>query len=218
MKKTCFLLISLLIYSSNPLHAQENATGQICLRAFEDLNHNQIRDQAEFPVQANLIANLLDSEGVVIASERIEDSPTRSQGLICFRDLAPNTYTISGTSAGYLATTSDQLTATLTEGDLPVVFDFGGQPLVATTQAETNENAPITDPTVERFVVASIGAFIAMVIWMTLGGLILLILIRPRTEHDEADHQTDSRFTPPTDPNALFKPPPAPDIDETYEL
>ncbi len=210
MKTTCLLLISLVIFSYGQpaVHAQADATGQICVRAFEDANANQIRDQAEVPIQADIIANLLDHEGVIIASQLIEDSPTRSQGLICFRDLAPSNYAISITTAAYLPTTADQMTVTLVEGDLPVVMDFGGQALITPSLPERDPNTPTLDPTLERLIVASIGALIAIGVWVMLGGVILLAIVRPRKGQAEA--------VDPTDPNALFKPPPP--SDETYEL
>lgn len=209
MKTTLLILISLFFYTS--LNAQEAPTGQICVRAFEDLNNNQIRDQGEIPIQENLIANLLDAEGIIIDSALIEDSATRSQGLICFRDLAPNTYTLSATSVAYIPTTDHELTITLADGDLPVVLEFGGQSTII--QAEIAPESSTLDPTLERFLVAGFGAVIAMGLWMALGAVILFFIIRPKQSTDPT-RQTDSSST---DPNQRFRPPPTTPSDD-YEF
>lgn len=208
--------ISLFVYMAFNLSAQETVTGQICVRAFEDTNLNQIRDQAEIPIQQNLIANLLDREGVIINSALIEDSPTRSQGLICFRDLSPNTYTLAVITAAYQPTTDDQLTVTLAEGDLPIVLDFGGQPLFSDQAVLEPDPSQAISPTLERLVVSAIGALTAMVVWVMIGVVIGLFIIRPKLTGLKTDI-TDPRASSPKDPDALFKPP-SESSDDRYEF
>ncbi len=213
VRATALMLITLLLtmLPASALYAQENG-GQLCVRAYEDLNTNQARDPGEPFIQSGLIANLQDADGVVIATATIEDSPSRLQGLICFRDLAPGQYSVFVTSVIYAPTTADNLTVNLTVGSLPALLEFGGERLISTEQTPlVDEDAQLMSG-LERVLAAAVGALVSMGIVGVLGVLVYVLFIRPKAKTNNgrprnAKPHAKPHATPPTDPDAPFRPP-----------
>jgi hypothetical protein len=197
------LLFLLFIIWALPTQAQDSS-GQFCVRAFEDRNANGVRDPDEVFIQAGLTANLQDADGVVIATQRIEDSPTRSQGLICFQNLTDGQYGLFVTTLDFIPTTADSFVTGIQAGQLPALLEYGGQRIaqqtVATPLESTSED---TDDGLQRILVAFGGGLGAMVIVSLIGLVIFFIFLRPK-----ADHPKQTPQQPPPDPDAAFRPPP----------
>lgn len=124
------LLLLIIFAATAPAAAQG---GQFCVRAFEDRNANGRLDAGEPLLTRGVGVNLLNADGVIIASAVLDDSPTAAQGVICFQQLAEGQYSIGITSADYTPTTPDNLTAAISATGLPTVIEFGGQRALAPT-------------------------------------------------------------------------------------
>lgn len=165
-----------------PVAAQED-DGQFCMRAFEDRNGNGQRDPGEPLITRGVGAELLDSQGAIIASALLDNSPTGAQGVICFQNLAPGQYTMNVTSADFAATTDDNMTVSITGSGLPTVFEFGGQRLESDPATTTTTSTTVDrDEAIMRVVVAVLGGGAAIVLMLLLGALIYAIFFRQRTQ------------------------------------
>ncbi|MCU0496251.1 MAG: hypothetical protein MUF87_02735 [Anaerolineae bacterium] len=166
------LAVLIFLIALTPTFAQ--ATGQFCVRAFEDLNGNGVREVNEFTLRGGISANLLDVSGIVIASALLDNSPTLDRGLICFEGLQPGQYSIEVISAAYVATTPNFMTDVVNADQLADVMEFGAQSIPG---LNTGSVAPIaetvdTEDAVLRIVWAALGAFVA-VVFMTIVGLVI---------------------------------------------
>jgi hypothetical protein len=164
------------------------ADGQFCVRAFIDANANGQIDPGEEFIEANLVANLQTADGVVIDTQSMSDSPTRAQGLLCFA-LSPGDYRVFVTSAVYEPTTDAALTATINAAGLPAVLEYGGQ--VIGVEPSSAEPAPEDNP-LERLLVSTMAAVIAMLVFGGLGLVWYLLALRPRLKQSESQPTADS--------------------------
>jgi hypothetical protein len=205
-----------------PAAAQED-DGQFCMRAFEDRNGNGQRDPGEPLITRGVGAELLDSQGAIIASALLDNSPTGAQGVICFQNLAPGQYTMNVTSAEFAATGGDNMTVNITGSGLPTVFEFGGQRPEGDTAAvtTTTDTAADRDEAVMRIVVSVLGGGAAIVLMLLLGALIYVLFYRQRpqptltTDTGEFKRRTTGSMpvVPPTD-TGQFRRPTIPPDDE----
>lgn len=153
--------------------------GQFCVRAFEDRNGNGQIDGGEPFLTRGISAQLQDASGVVVASALLDNSPTATQGVICFTGLAYSQYTIVVTSSDYTATTPNTMQVAIKSGELPTVFDFGAQHVTVaenttpTTAAGADRNALL-----ERLVIAALGALAVGAIMIVLGGIVYVLAFR----------------------------------------
>ncbi len=173
----------------HPVQAQ-SANGEVCVRAFQDANGNGIRDLNDVPLQGGISANLLNEQGVIVASALLANSPTVTRGLICFQSLPAGQYTLEVTSADFRATTPNTLTTVIQGGDVPevpYVMDFGGQELSAAS-APSSSVEPADDPAavLTRIMISILGALAAAIAMTLLGLLIYLIRFRGRLRAAEA--------------------------------
>jgi hypothetical protein len=162
--------------------------GQFCLRAFEDRNANGLREPSVEPLLTRgLSANLLDSGGVVIKSQLMEESPNAAQGVLCFQFLAAGQYTMMVSSADFQATTPDSMTIAISSGAIPTVFEFGGQRIISETTGTPPANQGALDAEtmalLERAVVAGLGTGLVVAAMIILGALIYLVVYRRRLGH-----------------------------------
>jgi len=157
----------------------QQAGGDFCVRAFEDLNANSVRDTSDSEafeplLRAGIGADLLNDAGVIVASALLADSPTADQGVICFQFLPEGQYTIQITSAEYRPTTPDAMTASIRAGELPAVMELGVQTLVglpaAPLTAVTDETAQL-----ERILFAAAGAVVVALVMQVIGLIIYLM-------------------------------------------
>jgi hypothetical protein len=190
--RTLLLILAL----AGAAYAQND--GQFCVRAFEDRNANQLRDQDEPLLEGGLGADLSDESGVVVASALLDDSPNADRGIICFQFLSPGQYTLHVTSAEFRATTPDTMTVTLVGGELPAVMEFGGQSIAAALEPSP-ETLPESEPQIERLVAAGIGALVALLVMQMLGLVIYVVRFR-RRQPVVADAKVDTgRFRRPAE-------------------
>lgn len=197
MRFIVVLMIVLLTFSA----AAQEGDGQFCLRAFEDRNANGVQDANETVLQGGIGANLSNEDGIIIASALLDDSPTRSQGTICFEFLESGQYTMNVTSASYTATTPDTLLDVVTEGSIPSVMDFGAQQ-IAVEAPSTAAVEPVVDSetSLSRLLLSMIGGLVALIVMAALGFIIYLVALR-------------NRQPSPTDTGTYYQAPPAPASD-----
>src|SRR5262245_7793624 len=124
MRRVLLILTIALALSSA---AMAQTGGQFCLRAYEDRNGNSQFDSGEPFITRGVSADLLNGENVVVASALMDDSPNAAQGVICFQFLTPGQYSLTVTSADFTATTPDTFTASIGDGTLPTVVEYGAQ-------------------------------------------------------------------------------------------
>src|SRR5688500_4092395 len=99
--------------------------GQLWVRSFEDRNGNGVREPGEPFLTQGISVNLLNADGVIIASALLDESPNAAQGLVGFQLLPPGQYSVSVTSADYTATAQETFTTTVSDTGVPPVLEFG---------------------------------------------------------------------------------------------
>jgi hypothetical protein len=196
---TAIMLVVVLL-SCAAVRAQDtSADGEFCVRAFEDTNANRVRDLNEPPLQRGISANLLDVNGVVVASALLDNSPQAARGLICFQFLPPGQYTIEVSSADYTPTLGSVMTNVVQAGEVPYVMEYGATRLGAAVGAS---NTPQTEVNVEgavpRIALSLAGAAAAMFIMSLLGMVIYLVAYLPRLRRASATPIDDTYRRPPT--------------------
>ena len=150
--------------------------GQVCMLVYVDADNNGRRDPGETLLGQGVGADLMNANGITIATQLLDDSPYADDGIICFDALPAGEYGLRMTSAEYAATAADSATASLVIGAPPPRVDIGVAPLFESASAQNGWTID-HDAAVELLIAA--GAFLAAV---ALAGmtLALLILTRPR--------------------------------------
>ena len=179
-----FALFALLLISNVAL-AQTG--GQLWVRSYEDRNANGVRDTGEPLLTRGVSVDLMNADGIIIASALLESSPNAAQGLVGFQMLPAGEYSVVVTSADYEATNGNQFTTTVSDAGVPPVLEFGAAAveIPATTDAAAtgDQNKPLI----------AIGAALAVVLLMALIGFIIYALFfRPRLKQAQ---QLDRRTT-----------------------
>lgn len=183
--------VSLVLFSAyHPAQAQQ-ANGEVCVRAFQDANGNGIRDLNDVPLQGGISANLLNEQGVIVASALLANSPTVTRGLICFQSLPAGQYTLEVTSADFKPTTPTSLTTVIQGGDtpeVPYVMEFGGQDLSLAPASDASQVMVEDDPAsvLTRIMISALGALAALIVMTLLGLVIYLVAFRGRLRRVEA--------------------------------
>jgi hypothetical protein len=114
--------------------ATAQAGGQLWVRFFQDSNANGVRDSGEALLTRGAAVSLQDATGAILATGLLDDSPNATQGLIGFQGLQPGAYTVVITSADFAASSGDtRFTRDVTGDGVPVVIEFGAQPIVDPT-------------------------------------------------------------------------------------
>lgn len=193
------LLVGLLLGGAATATAQTDSGGQFCVKAFEDRDGNQQLDGGEPFLTRGVGAQLLDANGLIVATALIDNSPTAAQGVICFTGLAYGQYTIVVTSPDYTRSTPDSMTVSINAGELPEVFLFGAKRIEApasTGGAGSTELSPDEQTALlERVVIAAGAALIVVVIMLALGLIIYLMAFRSRLERAVPDVYMSPRVT-----------------------
>jgi hypothetical protein len=183
MRRIGFSLLILLLLSSIGVVAAQTG-GQFCVRAYEDRNGNAQFDlnEREPFITRGLNADLLNAENIVVASALMDTAPTAAQGVICFQFLEAGQYSIVVTSADYAPTTPDTFTASISDGTLPTVVEYGAQRIAASEAVTNTSNKPasILDQrdTLQRIVLSALGALLVVAGMTVLGVLIYLVAFR----------------------------------------
>lgn len=177
MRRYVALLILILLVGGSA-HAQTG--GQFCVRAFEDRNGNGQLDSGEPFLTRGVSVNLLNADGVAVASALLDSSPTAAQGVICFQFLQAGQYTLEITSPDFTPTTPGSVTASITEGTLPTVVQYGAQRVVVATAtpAAAAEIDLLDEENLPRLVLSALGALVVLAGMVVLGVLIYLVALR----------------------------------------
>jgi len=178
MRRNLITAALALLALAGPVSAQTG--GQFCVRAYEDRNANQALDPGEPFLTRDVAAALLDAGGIVIASALMDDSPTAAQGVICFQFLPAGQYSMQITSAIYVPTTPDTVTAAIGAGTLPTVVEYGARRADALAPAAAPAAFTLPDSGPVRVGLALLGALLVMAVLAALGVLIYLLAVRPR--------------------------------------
>jgi hypothetical protein len=169
----CCLLSAVLV-------GAQGGSGQFWVQMFEDRNGNGIQDN-EPPITRGASVELLNSEGVVIATAMMDNSPFADRGLVGFRFLPPGEYTIVVTSPDFTPTTDTRFTRTLNEGDVLPPVVFGAQQASTGTPTDpTTQNDPLRRIQVARIAIAALGAVIVAGLMVLLGAAIYALVLRRR--------------------------------------
>lgn len=181
---------------------QGQTGGQFCLRAYEDRNGSATLDPGEPFLTRGVSVNLLNAENLVVASALMDDSPNAAQGVICFQFLEAGQYSLVVTSAEYQPTTSDTFTASISEGTLPTVIEYGARriafeptPNAVVSSAESQRDS------LARIVLAALGALVVIAAMIVLGAFIYLLAFRRQPQRlttPPPPLPPDYRKTPPT--------------------
>lgn len=180
MRRVLFILTIVLALSSA---AMAQTGGQFCLRAYEDRNGNSQFDSGEPFITRGVSADLLNGENIVVASALMDDSPNAAQGVICFQFLTPDQYSLTVTSADFTATTPDTFTASIGDGTLPTVVEYGAQRMAIAPAATSTsrEILPVDQRNVlQRIVLSGLGSLLVVAGMIVLGVFIYLIAFRNR--------------------------------------
>lgn len=146
MSSLRMLALAGLFLCSAVLNGQD--VGQICLLAYADWDENGARDRDEPALSQGIGADLLNAQGITIASRLLVDSPFATNGLLCFDQLAAGDYRLRLTSAEYAATTNISGSATVVVGEPPPRIDIGVLPLFEDSRAyahstDRTDGAPV---------------------------------------------------------------------------
>lgn len=182
----CLVALAFLVLHA-PIPALAQGGTLLWVRFYEDANENAALDANEALITSGVAVQLLNQDGVVVASALLDDVPTASQGLIGFQDIAPGDYTVLVTSAGYDPTGDAEFARTILAGGVPVLVEYGAKPVIV----ESENAAParrglfglpiyLGDPEQVARVAISllIGLLVAMV--MTSVGIVIYIFMRRR--------------------------------------
>ncbi len=171
------VIVAILVSFARPAFAQTG--GQFCVRAYEDRNGSTTRDANEPLLVRDVVVNLLDGDGVTVASGVLESSPTAAQGILCFQRLPAGQYSAVVTSADLTATTPTTFSAAVSETGQPVVVEFGAQRVSAAmpTAAPAAAQA-FTQGDLVRVGVSVGGALFVMLGMVVLGLIFYAIFLR----------------------------------------
>lgn len=188
-------LITLLLSFALPALAQSG--GQFWVQAFEDRNGNGTRDAGEPFLTRGVSVDLLNADGVIMASGTLDDAPFANQGFIGFLYLAPGSYVAVITSPDLTPTTEQRVPVTITAGAAPVTIPYGAQRTAAAEPESTT--TPISGETA-RLALAGFGALVVVGVMVTIGLLIYALVLRRRapqpalqtTEHPRVSRATET--------------------------
>ena len=174
-------MIVLSVWVSGRAFAQTG--GQFCVRAFEDRDGDGVwaGGGSEPLLTRDVAINLLNADGIVVASGLLEDSPTAAQGVLCFAFLPAGQYTAVVTSAEMTPTTPMSISALVEESGQPVVVEFGAQ---MTTPEPVESSTPTqaeSDLDLLRVGLSAGGALLALLLMIGLGIVVYSLLLRRRT-------------------------------------
>jgi hypothetical protein len=178
---TRLIALTILLLAVMPVLAQESGEqGQFWVQAFEDRNGNGTHDPGEPFLTSGVSVDLLNADGVVMASGTLDDAPYATQGYLGFLYLAPGNYTAVINSPGLTPTTPDRVDVTITGEAALVRVSFGAQRAAASEPAATNAVTTLVDPQVARLALAGFGAMVVIGVMTAIGVVVYLLVLRPR--------------------------------------
>lgn len=187
MKRLLILLT--LLFSLSLMTQAQTSNGQVCVRAYEDLNANATYDAGEPFITQGLSIELLNDQGIVVATALMEDSIRAVQGMSCFQQLESGAYTLTVSSSEYTPTGGTVFVTQVSETSIEV-FDFGAteiaanavvDPVQTNTASEQNQVSTV----LQKLLVASMAAFFVMILMAIIGLLIWLFVYYKRVRRLE---------------------------------
>jgi len=110
-----------------PVPTPFDGNAELCVVLYEDLDGNQMRSETEFYLAGGVIS-VNDRGGTYSETKETVGGDPDLVDPACFEDVPEGEYNLSmGIPDGYFATTSLNITLSITAGDT-VVVDFGAQP------------------------------------------------------------------------------------------
>ncbi|MFZ4814704.1 MAG: hypothetical protein ACOYL5_09220 [Phototrophicaceae bacterium] len=188
--------------------ANAQAGGQFCVRNYADDNGNGLLDADERVLNSGVGVELLNSNNIVVASTRLQDSPNAELGIVCFQGLVDGRYSVLVAATDYRATTTNLFTQTVSASAVPVVVEFGGQPLDVPAASEAAGNSLLgidlqMSPAAQRQMIArvavsTVGAGFVVIV-MALAGVVVFQMrqrrratpLRPVTYQNTSVRQMD---------------------------
>ncbi len=152
------------------------SNGSICVLAFDDTNHNGVRDPGEAP-EPDVNIDLKVEQGMIIANYVTDGSETTPH---CFTNLTPQQYTVSFSSPLYAPTTSATFTFVLSPGEQSI-REFGA--VASATEAAPDATSLAAQGglgTQQRLTLSALGSALMMVGLAGLGMIIAFFLARRR--------------------------------------
>lgn len=160
--------------------AAQDSTGQFWVQAFEDRNGDGVHNAGEPFLTSGVTVDLLNADGVVMASGSLDNAPYAAQGFLGFLYLAPGTYTAVISSPDLTPTTSERVDVTISEEQDLVRVSYGAQEptLTETTTAATPFGS--VRGQVARVALAGFGALVVVGIMVMIGVLVYALVLRKR--------------------------------------
>ena len=166
-----------------PVLAQDSG-GQFWVQAFEDRNGSGTRDTGEPFLTRGVSVDLLNSDGVVMASGTLDGAPFANQGFIGFLYLEPGSYTAVISSPDLTATTAERVDVTITAGAAPVTVMYGAQRAAAVDSTANEGVSSLLNSQIARIALSGIGALIVIGVMAFLGVMVYALVLRPRYQAD----------------------------------
>ncbi len=183
------LTLLLVVTLALPLLAQDSG-GQLWVQAFEDRNGNGQHDAGEPFLTRSVSVDLLNADGVIVASGALDGAPYASRGYIGFLYLDPGSYTAVITSPELTPTTPDHVAVTITEGALPVTVLYGAQR--AAVASMTDGSSSLLNGELARVALSGFAALVVVGVMAFIGIVIYTLVLRRRYQTEMKRYTTGS--------------------------
>lgn len=185
IKRISFLAFIILIYVLPLAAFAQDTGGQFWVQAFEDRNGNAQHDAGEPFLTRGVSVDLLNADGIIMATGKLDDAPYASQGYIGFLYLSPGSYTAEITSPDLSPTTPQRIEFTIEQGaSQPVKAMFGAERAAAETAATPISTSPLLNSELARIALAGFGGLLVVILMGALGLVIYALVLRPRAPKD----------------------------------
>lgn len=216
MRRTLLLLV--LVWAASMLRAPapavaQDSGSQLWVQAFEDRNGNGTRDAGEPFLTRGVSVDLLNSDGVVMASGTLDGAPFASQGFIGFQYLQPGTYTVVISSPDLTPTTPDRVDVPITAGEAPVTVSYGAQRAAPADTTPASGVSSLMNGELARLALSGFGAAVVIGVMIVLGLAVYALVLRRRYQLEMQRYTTTS-----TGSLRAVRVPPAGEGRETSEL
>lgn len=178
-KRTFFLILIMMFVLVVPGLAQDSG-GQFWVQAFEDRNGDGAHNAGEPFLTRGVSVDLLNADGVVMASGTLDNAPYAAQGFIGFLYLAPGNYTAVISSPDLTPTTPARVEVSITEEQSLVRVSFGAQREALVQTSTGGARSTILNGELARLALAGFGAMVVVGIMVIIGLLIYALVLRKR--------------------------------------
>lgn len=170
MQRLSLVLLGLLMSLLWVSVASAQESGSICVLAYEDANQNNARDEDEV-LLPGIAVNLAVDDGVIVRSHITKED------IGCFEGLEPRAYSITFVpSANHRAITEFQGTITVTAGTRQTVQFSAVAESPFRDLANDAESGGGSLDTLNRVLLAAVGAFLVMLFMLGLGFVIASLM------------------------------------------